>query len=55
MSMCNLIEYSDKYLKTSGILWQFYRDVLALNAAGDETADLLKLMLLLNRLILKKN
>ena len=21
-----MIEYSDKYLKTSGILWQYYRD-----------------------------
>ena len=29
MPMYNLIAYSDKYLKTSGILWQFYRDVPA--------------------------
>ena len=24
--MYNLIEYSDNYLKTSGSLWQYYRD-----------------------------
>ena len=29
--MYNLVEYSDNYLKTSGILWQFYRDVSALD------------------------
>ena len=27
MPMYNLIEYSDNYLKRSGILWQFYRNV----------------------------
>ena len=26
MPMYNLIEYSDNYAKTSGSLWQFYRD-----------------------------
>ena len=26
MSMYNLIEYSDHYAKTSGSLWQYYRD-----------------------------
>ena len=26
MPMYNLIEYSDKYLKTLGILWQYYRE-----------------------------
>ena len=26
MTKYNLIEYSDNYLKTSGILWPFYRD-----------------------------
>ena len=26
MSMYNLIEYSDIYSKTSGSLWQYYRD-----------------------------
>ena len=24
--MCNLIEYSDSYLKISGSLWQYYKD-----------------------------
>ena len=26
MSMCDLIEYSDSYSKTSGSLWQYYKD-----------------------------
>ena len=26
MSIYNLIEYSDNYIKTSGSLWQYYRD-----------------------------
>ena len=26
MQMYNLIEYSDNYAKTSGSLWQYYRD-----------------------------
>ena len=26
MAMCNLIEYSDNFLKTSGSLWQYYKD-----------------------------
>ena len=34
VSMYNLIEYSDNYLKTSRILWQFYRDVAALDDDG---------------------
>ena len=34
MSMYNLIEYSDNYLKTSGILCQFYRDAQAVNNDG---------------------
>ena len=35
MSMYNLIEHSDNYSKTSGSLWQYYRDEPALNDAGD--------------------
>ena len=31
MSMYNLIKYSDNYSKTSGSLWQFYRDEPALD------------------------
>ena len=30
MSIYNLIEYSDVYSKTSGSLWQYYRDEPAL-------------------------
>ena len=30
----NLKEYSNNYLKTSGSLWQYYRDKPALNSAG---------------------
>ena len=35
--MYNLIEYSDNHSKTSGILWQFCRDVLAVDANGAMT------------------
>ena len=31
MPMYNLIVYVNNYLKTSGSLWQYYRDELALN------------------------
>ena len=34
MWIYNLREYSDNCLKTSEILWQFYKDVLAINADG---------------------
>ena len=34
MPMYNLIEHGNNYLKTSGILWEFYRDVTAVNADG---------------------
>ena len=34
MPMYNLIEYSDNYSKTSGSLWQYYRDESALTNAG---------------------
>ena len=34
MPMYNLIEYNDNYRKTSGSLWQYYRDEPALTAAG---------------------
>ena len=32
MPMYNLIEYSDAYYKTSGSLWQYYRDEPALDS-----------------------
>ena len=31
MPMYNLIEYSDNYSKTSGSLWQYYKDIPVLN------------------------
>ena len=34
MPMCDLIEYSDNYSKTSRILWQYCRDVPAVDANG---------------------
>ena len=34
MPMYNLIEYSDNYSKTSGSLWQYYRDEPILNDHG---------------------
>ena len=33
--MYNFIEYSDVYLKTSGSLWQYYRDKQALDNNGN--------------------
>ena len=35
MSMYNLIEYSDNYSKTTGSLWQYYRDEPFLDANGN--------------------
>ena len=35
MPMYNLIEYSDNYLKTSGSLWQYCKDIPAVSNAGD--------------------
>ena len=37
MLMYNLTEYSDNYLKTSGSLWQYYRDEPNNNLADSET------------------
>ena len=37
MSMYNLIEYSDNYSKTSGNLWQYYRDDPNNNIANSES------------------
>ena len=42
MLMYNLIEYSDNYSKTSGSLWQYYRDETFLDvnsAIADFPAD----------------
>ena len=35
MLMCNLIEYSDNYSKKSGSLWQYCKDIPAVNNNGD--------------------
>ena len=35
MPMYNLIEYSDNYAKTTGSLWQYCKDIPALNANDD--------------------
>ena len=35
--MYNLIEYSDNYSKTSGRLWQYYKDVPNDNLADSES------------------
>ena len=37
MPMYNLIEYSDNYSKTSGRLWQYYKDTPAVDANNDNT------------------
>ena len=37
MSMYNLIEYSDNYFKTSGSLWQYYKDDPNDNIANSES------------------
>ena len=35
MTMYNLIEYSDSCSKTSGSLWQYCKDIPAVNDNGD--------------------
>ena len=35
LPMYNLIEYSDNYSKTSGSLWQYYKDIPAVDDDGD--------------------
>ena len=37
MPMCNLIEFSNNYAKTSGSLWQYYRDEPNDNLADSES------------------
>ena len=53
MAMYNLIECCDNYSKTSGILWQYYREQLALNN-DVPLLILLQLMLSLIHLKVKK-
>ena len=35
MPVYNLIEYSNRYSKTSGSLWQYSKDIPAVNDDGD--------------------
>ena len=35
MPMYNLIKYSDNYSKTSGNIWQYCKDILAVNNNGN--------------------
>ena len=39
MPMYNLIEYSDNYLKTSGSLWQYCKDIPAVNNNNGKIVD----------------
>ena len=39
MSMFNLIEYSDNYSKTSGILWQYCRNQPTVDDNGNDDDD----------------
>ena len=39
MPMYNVMEYSDNYLKTSGILWQYCINKPALNSADNKIVD----------------
>ena len=42
MTLYNIIEYSNNYLKTSGLLWQYYRDEPSLTGAdGTEAVKLM--------------
>ena len=52
--MYNLIEYSDNFSKTSGILWQYYKDEPSLAKNGDLT-DLMNVMSLVCLNLKKKN
>ena len=51
MPMYNLIEYSDNYAKTSGILWQYFKDIPNVNMV--QLLILTGLMILIH-LILKQ-
>ena len=52
MPMYNLIEYSDNYLKTSGSLWQYCKEIPAVGNTG--LLLILMVLLLLIHLILKQ-
>ena len=49
MPMCNLIEYSDNYSKTSGGLWQYRKDIPAVD---DNNAMIITIIITLIGLML---
>ena len=52
MPMCNLIEYGDNYSKTSGSLWQYCKDVPAVDNKGNNVDfNGSKLMLLIHLIL----
>ena len=53
MSMCNLIECSDNYLKTPGGLWQYNRDEPSLDN-NDNVVDFTVLIIIVSCLSTKK-
>ena len=53
MPMYNLIEYSENYLKTSGSLWQYCKEILAVDNDG-AIVDLMVLMLLIHSILKQK-
>ena len=53
MSMCNLIECSDNYLKTPGFLWQYNRDEPSLDN-NDNVVDFTVLIIIVSCLSTKK-
>ena len=50
MPMYNLLEYSDNYSTTSGILWNYYRDEID-NDANENNADVPVVTLSINRTV----
>ena len=53
MPMYNLIEYSDNYSKTSGSLWQYCKDIPAVDNDGD-IGFLTGLMILIHLILNQK-
>ena len=54
MPMYILIEYSDAYLKTSGSLWQYYKDEPALDNNGSILIFLMITIIVLHSNLSKK-
>ena len=46
MTMYNLIEYSDNYSKTSGSLWQYYRDEPFIGNTGNINGNMFLMILI---------